>query len=746
MIYLAPLKKWVVNVLKLREANPKLSNKKMPFVIMTSGAKIVKVDSKDDTKEKVLQKVESILTNKVGSTVEYQGCIISNQINPAINYSKGYTLVGFDFNGKAITAETEFGRKISPPIIESLEIDTDGTNNTLKTARVNVRCFSLKQFEMFELFFCKAGMHVLIEYGDNSYPSDLNDVMIKKTDYNIFTQTFKSFTEPTTKQFGNYLEQCKNSNGSYDRVAGKLTNYSYSIEQDGTYSVMIEISQSNEYNLALPKAFITNYSNFETPNIKNPGIDQWKNKLLKDLPGLKKSIIDASDFNDKWKNHFFNWGKTNETKVDETASNEAYLSLHFILEVLMNNPVAEGGTAPEFEFKVPKFKVGGSEIPFIPISVKSDIISNTPVIIYPNKNLPKFDIDEKTNEIKVLKETEDGTINGLQLIESKPILFQFADENGKVVDIPIQPKSGLLIGNALNIFVRYREIGEAWEKNYKIGDFLIDILEKVNEASYELFRLRVGNLKEDSKATVLDILLTSTQDKLKNERENIREEYRFKPTTINSNVRDFKFTFELGDVLAAGTIFNSSKFLASIKYDKELGKSKRDGLSLPKGVYQSIDYSSFSTADGFFSINQIEFDQITAVKPEDLKNDSDKIKEELTKIKEDIRKSYDSKTKKFKIKKGDVRTLVFEDKTFIAKSLGLNDAKIRNKYELLTPIRVNLTIDGISGITCGETFKTDGIPEQYNRLGSFQITNTKHVINNEQGWTTEIEGEFRYGA
>ena len=145
MIYLAPLKKWVVNVLEGREANPKLSNKKMPFVIMTSGAKIVKVDSKDDTKEKVLEKVKNILTNKVGSKVEYQGCIISNQINPSINYSQGNTLVGFDFTGKAITAQ-EYGRKISPPIIESLEIDTDGTNNTLKTARVNVRCFSLKQF------------------------------------------------------------------------------------------------------------------------------------------------------------------------------------------------------------------------------------------------------------------------------------------------------------------------------------------------------------------------------------------------------------------------------------------------------------------------------------------------------------------------------------------------------------------------------------------------------------------------
>lgn len=739
MIYLAPLKKWVVDVLKSRENSPNVSNTKMPFIVMTSGAKIVKMDSKGDTKEKVLQKVEDIVKNDNSGSVEYRGCILSNQINHSLNYSKGLTSIGYDFTGKLITV-AEYGRNISQPIIESLEVNTDGTNNTLKTARVNVRCFSLKQLEMFELIYCKAGMHILIEYGDNSFAPVLNTVMIPKNDYNTFVSEFKSHTVPTTKQFGEYLNKCKISKGTYDRVAGKLINYSYGIEQDGTYLVNLEVAQSNEYNLALPKAFITKYSSFQTPNKNKPGIEQWKNKLLNELPGLKKSLIDGTNFNKKWENHFYNWGKSNETKLDEAASNEPYLSLHFILEVLMNNPSDEGGTAPEFTFEVPKFKIGGNQTPFIPISVTPNIISSTPITIFPNKNLPSFFIDDKTNEIKLSDKSIDGTINGLSIIDSQDIKFEF---DGK--DQLIEPKPGLVIGNALNIFVRYREIGEAWERNYKIGDFLVDILERVNESSYELFRLRVGNIKEDSNATVLDVLLTNTQAKLKTEKDDVRSEYRFKPTTIKSNVRDFKFNFELGDQVAAATIFNSSKFLAAVKYEKELNKKGKDGLSLPKGVYQSIDYSAFSTADGYFSINQIEYTQITSVKPDDLPADANKIKEEENKIKEDIKKSYETKTKKFKIKKGDIRTLVFEDKSFIVKQLKLNDTKIRNQYELVTPIKVNLTIDGISGITCGETFKIDGIPEQYNRLGSFQITNTKHIVNTQQGWTTEIEGEFRYG-
>ncbi len=42
MIYLAPLKKWVVDILEGRENNPKVSNTKMPFIVMTSGAKVIK--------------------------------------------------------------------------------------------------------------------------------------------------------------------------------------------------------------------------------------------------------------------------------------------------------------------------------------------------------------------------------------------------------------------------------------------------------------------------------------------------------------------------------------------------------------------------------------------------------------------------------------------------------------------------------------------------------------------------------
>jgi hypothetical protein len=48
-----------------------------------------------------------------------------------------------------------------------------------------------------------------------------------------------------------------------------------------------------------------------------------------------------------------------------------------------------------------------------------------------------------------------------------------------------------------------------------------------------------------------------------------------------------------------------NKFLVSQKYNTKEGPE----LGLLNEAYQSIDFSTFSTADGLYSINQIEFEQ-----------------------------------------------------------------------------------------------------------------------------------------
>jgi hypothetical protein len=60
---------------------------------------------------------------------------------------------------------------------------------------------------------------------------------------------------------------------------------------------------------------------------------------------------------------------------------------------------------------------------------------------------------------------------------------------------------------------------------------------------------------------------------------------------------------------------------------------------------------------------------------------------------------------------------------------------------VLTFLDVSVTIDGTSGLSCGEYFNIDGIPEIYNRNGYFQITNVKHGLS-ENEWKTIIEASY----
>jgi hypothetical protein len=106
---------------------------------------------------------------------------------------------------------------------------------------------------------------------------------------------------------------------------------------------------------------------------------------------------------------------------------------------------------------------------------------------------------------------------------------------------------------------------------------------------------------------------------------------------------------------------------------------------------------------------------------------------------EDVSKVIDASSKKFKTSKG-IKILIFQNEKVVAKYVSKSFYE-KNK-SLLTPIQISLTIDGISGISCGEYFKCDGVPEIHNQIGAFQIENVKHSVGSE-GWYTTLEARWR---
>jgi hypothetical protein len=760
--YLAPLKGWVVDVLKDREAsysvggdtNPINNHLKMPWATLVSAAKVTQVNGlkKLDAKARG-EELQKIVSSNSSNSKDFFGCIIRNDINSTdLSYQQTETIVGIDFKGDPIKVVGEKNKRVSTPIIESIEVDTDGANNTLKTARVNVKCFSLKQFEMFELFFCKPGMNVLVEYGDNTLdvyrgnkkPKDaysnsayVSGQLFDKTNYNDFIEKFSDYYRFNTASLKVFQKHVEKALGSYDLVAGKVTDYSFSIAEDGTYNVMVEVSQGNQMSLAIPINIGNEKSKLATQSEKSTlQWEQWVSQLVADL-NMEADKFKSNVSKEEIEKEFFNWGKVNVKKEDEVASNNSYVSLRFILKKLMNYSLDEktGAYNPDdFHFSIPKYDVDGSPKEYIPIRSHKNIISTSEDVIFPNKEMVKFRApikgDKEQDSIQISKDTIDGSINGYSINEGKSVKSPF----GGIIN----PKSdkGDVCGNALNIFVNYKIIVQAWKASYSRKDFLLAILNTINGTSLGKFRLTLNSYVEGSTATVMDY--TSMHD-TKIEQEKI---YKFKINTLESNVRNFSFNFEMSNLVAGRTVFNSQRFLVNAL--KKLDKNKEvSNISLPPEVYQEFDNSLMSNADGFFSVNMIELKALEKNYKEAVEKKrapgEDKKDEESNEAK-NYTEIVEQKSIKFKkTKNGDIKPLIFTDVDLIKKYVASPE---EDKKSILTPIDITITIDGMSGFSCGEYFCVNGVPEIYNQIGVFQITNVKHNVSND-GWTTTIEAGFR---
>ena len=803
--FLAPLSPWIVEIMNEREESTFDTAFRNPYAILTSGALVVKSNPPSSDSESRKSQLVDLIQHPEKATGRYRGCIISNNANDVgLSYQSGKTIIGIDFDGKPIEVENEEGRKVSTPIIESIEIDTDGANNTLKTAKINVVCFTLKQLEMFELFFMKPGMNVLFEWGDSSLlKSKINnnksanslqtstknyntfrdgekidltpynrpeDALIPKTgNYDTWCSDFSKYYRSDTTAIAHYLNRIERSLGTYDLIAGKVLDYNFSINDNGTYQIMLEITQGNQVSLAIPANPHKGKGKEKTPSFdknKKP-YDQIVELIVSDFNLEKKSLENllnkqhSEGKNGKWENDWFNFLKVNKQQKDTVASQDAYVSLRFVLSILMNYILGQGNVDETFfnfnlpiyhkkngtDFEMDKDTKGNSikkEYKILPVITNKYVISSSDEIIFPSKELPKLTEiknDDETNTIQIDPKIKiDGRING----------YDF-NENGDYV-VPITAQDIIAhnkndrIGNALNIFLKYETIVKLWNRSQTRIDFLESVLNMINQHSYGLFTLVYGLQDENSVPTILDYKMATDHTKLINE----KEIYRFKPTTIKSIVRNFSFNFEMSNLVAGRTLFNSNKFLAEAKAKVNGAEIKNDSLQLPPSAYKAIDNSTFANADGWYSINNVELKRIEAnfkstVSASVSTPNIEKTEASTTKEAQNLIDVINDKSVKFILDDGGkkIETLIYKNATLIQNSIAESQTNPVNKKPTLSPIDISITIDGFSGFRCGQYFNVDGIPEIYNQIGVFQITNTKHSIQKDGGWTTTIEAGFR---
>ena len=746
--FLSPLKSWIVDVLKDREKKSANIHTLEPFVMLSSAAIVSKGG-------------ESSIKGMIESgtiTGMYNGCVIANTIDVSKLYQTGNTIIGYDLNGKEIIVEGETNRRVSVPIITKVDIDTDGGNNTLKTAKIDIKVFTLKQLEMFELFFLRPSMNVVLEYGWNTdirsdkYTIDSKLFAQKNhTDYIAKYLEIYSHKEDAYREAKlNYLDILKTTKGAYDFFAGKVTNFTFSPDADGTYNVNLDISAGNELQLWMPikQANATNSNQNQSNDPKIDDYDTYLNKLSADLN--KPQLKDVFKVKTEWVDEFFNWGISNEKQKDTKYSKEAYISFKLILKILSESMLFKTNSK---QIGYAFFEDEARTKPIIPIHTDSNIISTTDLFILPG-DLPKIEVSlqGKKNIIKVAGNydattkkfiatpTVDAKINGKSFNLNLTKIYNSTGDAYDIVDGKI--------GNLLNVFFRYDSFVQAYNQSYTQADILNNLLQSLNDNMFGLCSLQFqkdSDSNDSSPLTIVDKKLP-----IKNPPEGqLKSIHRFKIGAENSIVKSFEFNMELSTLMQAQALYSTQLAL-----NKAINKGEGPDVDpvAQKDDFASADLSYAPNADGYYSINSIEvklvkeanaWNTLIATQTNTTSGSAQTEKEKTAaEQKKEMIEVLESKYVKFKLKIKD-KTPAPNGFIYLDSSLILKYVKTKAENSTaLTYLDVTLKLDGIAGISCGEFFHIDGVPEIYNKNGYFQVTNVKHSID-EKGWETTIEAGYR---
>jgi len=776
--FLDQLKPWIKAKFDYRKNNKQQLNLLSPFVILSSPAIVTNQPNNSDD-------ISKMYSSGNYPASAYKGCVISNSTNDSDRtYEKSFSTIGKDLDGNTISVPGEKNRKVSPPIILSLEIDSLNGNNTLKTANLEIKVFTLKQLELFELFFLRPGMNVVLEYGHNSDIRAANLFGIFKNvtiDKHLFANKgheefmnsyFEIYSQKNRTTKKDYITILKDTNGDYDFMAGRVTNFSYTIESDGSYDVKLEISAGNELQMWTPIKQGKLYAITSTK--KAPVTDDYKSwvaKLISDF-NLPVDVLTDKLKKDKWYEDFFNWGLINNDAKDETYSKTPYISFRLILHLLNNLDLfltkKESINTDQYYYLKDENDKNSEKIDIIPVNSSKYLISSNDSLLFPGE-IPSIEISKEKRNIIYINEKKNleckigekkkyqFNVTNEEENEKTPSLFTIYNKYNKDNERRIYKN----VGNLLNVFISYDSFLDSYNKSYTKADVINSILSLISANMYGMSYLRLQKALDKEGNT--DLIIVDEKLKIENpvpqkkEKENI---YRLNIGASGSIIENFEFKLELDNLMQAQALYNSKFILDSNKNGNTNNNFKNIEIVNLRTKYANIDYSYAKNADGYYSLNPILAKEVNEVS-EINENNATKSTPPVTKTKAEQEKdklaAQKLAEKEFKnteeaLKKNIVRfkmnsngkteplnNLIYKDSSLIQAKI----PKAQTGTIGLTFLEATITMDGIAGISCGEYFLIDGVPEIYNQKGYFQVLNVKHSIK-ENRWTTILEIAYRF--
>lgn len=168
------------------------------------------------------------------------------------------------------------------PGINQATIKTE-TRGSLKTATINITAHNQKQFDIIDLLYMRLGYSILLEWGHSSY-YDNNQTYIGDNSYSL-TDEFLNGTLKYENHLSTINDYRLKSNGNYDAIIGKVVNFNWKFNKDGSYDITLtlrsmgDVVESLKMNLFTPTT-TGSFSTQPTPPSGSSPIEAYANAHL----------------------------------------------------------------------------------------------------------------------------------------------------------------------------------------------------------------------------------------------------------------------------------------------------------------------------------------------------------------------------------------------------------------------------------------------------------------------------------
>ena len=151
---------------------------------------------------------------------------------------------------------SEIGGYVPMMGITDFSIRSKSQYGTLREAEVKIKAWSIEQLDIIEKLYFKPGFTMLLEWGNSVY---LNYTGQMETGVGSVTKDFLKATKTLPELTAEIKKKKKDSGNNYDAMIGKVINFSWDYGTDGSYDCSIKLMSKGEVIESVKSTYYTGY-------------------------------------------------------------------------------------------------------------------------------------------------------------------------------------------------------------------------------------------------------------------------------------------------------------------------------------------------------------------------------------------------------------------------------------------------------------------------------------------------------